>query len=130
MSKRGGLGPMATCHPDKRHEAHGLCVNCYQKSRKNYREGYRKKNLNKSLRRTGITEDRYRELLTLQGGVCAICKGDPNGKGRLAIDHDHKTGEARGLLCSNCNPGLGFFKDDPLLLAQAIRYLATTSAKH
>lgn len=73
----------------------------------------------------GITAQRYRELLDQQGGCCAICKATAvggNGK-RWHVDHCHKTGAIRGLLCQRCNMGLGYFRDDPALLAQAIKYL-------
>lgn len=52
----------------------------------------------------GITVDQYNELLFKQNGVCAICKGID--KHRLAVDHDHTTGEVRGLLCIRCNLGM------------------------
>ena len=77
----------------------------------------------------GLTEDDYLKLLETQDHGCAIC-GSPtsvfgrNKDNRLAVDHDHKTGRIRGLLCGNCNIGLGQFKDDPLLLMAATRYLA------
>jgi hypothetical protein len=70
-----------------------------------------------------------------QQGLCAICHerlnkpqviGGPGMLGtdkQLAIDHDHKTGIVRALLCSSCNTGLGLFRDSPRLLAQAIVYL-------
>lgn len=58
-----------------------------------------------------------------QGGVCAVC-GDPRTKGkRLCIDHDHTTGEVRGLLCDRCNKGIGLFRDDPATIMSAINYL-------
>jgi hypothetical protein len=72
-------------------------------------------------------------MLERQGGVCAIC-GLPCKSGkRLSIDHDHSCcpgkgscGKCvRGLLCMNCNNGLGHFKDDPELLGTAIAYLTT-----
>lgn len=53
------------------------------------------------------------------GGQCNICGKTAN----LAVDHDHKTNKFRGLLCSNCNMGLGHFKDDPMLLEFAQIYL-------
>lgn len=57
----------------------------------------------------GITPAQYDALLRLQGGVCYICQRRPRTK-RLAVDHDHKTGEVRGLLCANnehgCNRGV------------------------
>jgi hypothetical protein len=73
----------------------------------------------------GITLAEYDSLLELQGGVCKICK---HAEGRaatanLAVDHDHSTGEVRGLLCSNCNRALGLFEDSPELLQNAAAYL-------
>ena len=59
------------------------------------------------LRRSfGITAEDYNRTLEFQGGVCAICE-EPPKKRRLAVDHDHKTGEIRGLLCWRCNHTLG-----------------------
>lgn len=73
----------------------------------------------------GIDIDTYETLLAQQGGVCAICGTDENGSGRvLAVDHDHDTGEVRGILCENCNFGIGSLQDDPQLLARAIEYLS------
>jgi len=58
-----------------------------------------------------------------QDGLCAICK-KPEVEGKsLAVDHDHKTQTVRFLLCKNCNQGLGFFLDSPVLLARAAQYL-------
>jgi len=53
---------------------------------------------------------------------CAIC-GNPGGKKRLCVDHDHVTGKIRGILCDNCNVGIGRLKDDIGLLYRAIDYL-------
>jgi hypothetical protein len=79
----------------------------------------------------GIPEGEYQAMLAAQGGVCAICKkaeraiNPRTGKPRhLDVDHDHKTGKVRGLLCSTCNNGLGCFQDDRQLLASADKYLA------
>lgn len=71
----------------------------------------------------GITPQTYAEMLFLQGGVCKICSGvNPSGK-ELCVDHDHKTGAVRGLLCSNCNTAIGLLREDPELLARAAEYL-------
>ena len=62
----------------------------------------------------------YERLLAQQDSKCGICSRE------LApphIDHDHKTGKLRGLLCFNCNVGLGHFQDSPELLAKAMAYL-------
>lgn len=74
-------------------------------------------------RRFGISIEDYDELLIAQVGRCAICGAPPTKRKALAVDHDHETGNLRGLLCSNCNVGLGNFKDDPARLATAINYL-------
>lgn len=69
-----------------------------------------------------ITLDEYEQMLCEQGGLCAICKAEPNGT-RLHIDHCHVTGKIRGLLCMKCNQGLGQFMDRPNLLERARLYL-------
>lgn len=61
----------------------------------------------------------YNKLIDLQNNVCAICKNT----GKLHVDHDHITGIVRGLLCMNCNTGIGNLKDSPELLRSAINYL-------
>ncbi|GAA4710495.1 endonuclease VII domain-containing protein [Phytohabitans rumicis] len=70
-------------------------------------------------RRYGIGQKDVDELLAEQGGVCAIC-GAPDPE---HVDHDHVTGWIRGILCFNCNGGLGQFRDDVEYLAKAITYL-------
>jgi hypothetical protein len=71
--------------------------------------------------RYGISEADYQAMLARQGGVCAICRR--KSKRRLEIDHCHKTGKVRGLLCGNCNTALGRCHDDPDILRAAIAYL-------
>ena len=73
-------------------------------------------------RKYGIGLDFYEHLLKIQDGRCAIC-GDMEDGRALAVDHDHVTGQVRGLLCASCNNGLGRFKDDPERLKAALRYL-------
>ncbi len=70
----------------------------------------------------GMTVEEYDALFKKQGGRCAICGNIPNGKA-LAVDHDHNTGRVRGLLCDDCNLGLGKFQDSPAILAKAALYL-------
>jgi hypothetical protein len=57
-----------------------------------------------------------------QNGLCAICLEPPVGR-RLAVDHCHKTGEVRGLLCNRCNAGIGLLGDDPQIIGRAVEYL-------
>lgn len=78
------------------------------------------------------TDRAYVRLIDRDGERCRICSqpgnpsGSGSGKGRLHVDHCHETGKIRGLLCANCNRGLGYFKDDPALLKNALAYLAST----
>lgn len=64
----------------------------------------------------------YNILFMEQDGKCAIC-GKVEENCKLALDHDHETNEARGLLCRHCNMGLGFFRDNSGLLDKAMEYL-------
>lgn len=72
----------------------------------------------------GLSAEDYSMLLQSQGGGCAICRRtkDPVKKS-LHVDHDHQTGKVRGVLCSLCNKGLGFFADNLKLLRNAADYL-------
>lgn len=78
--------------------------------------------------RYNLSLNEYQKLLKKQNGVCAICKEKEISifKGTirmLAVDHDHRTGKVRGLLCGHCNHGLGNFKDNIKLFKNAIKYL-------
>lgn len=77
------------------------------------------------LRQYGITVEDYDRMLAAQGGGCAICGGTDPQRNRkwFCVDHDHETGVVRGLLCMNCNDGLGRFADDPAQLRAAAAYL-------
>jgi len=87
-----------------------------QKWRKNNPEKYiaaARKSTLKYLYKISLEE--YTRLLKQQNGVCAICKLPQVDKRKyLCVDHDHKTGKVRGLLCNLCNVGLGAFKDGSL----------------
>ncbi|WP_127503488.1 endonuclease VII domain-containing protein [Actinoplanes solisilvae] len=73
--------------------------------------------------RYGIGQAEFDEMLLMQGGLCAICEADDPQH----VDHDHRTGRVRGILCFNCNGGLGQFRDNPVFLAGAITYLKGTT---
>jgi hypothetical protein len=79
-------------------------------------------------RKYGLTEDDYRKLLKQQDNKCIICEQEfadtPN------VDHNHRTGNVRGLLCRPCNRGLGMFKDDALLVYRALRYLTDSDGPY
>lgn len=83
----------------------------------------------------GVTKDVYDRMLEDQLGACAICgTKDPGGSSsrtnRFHIDHDHVSGAARGLLCFQCNSGIGKFRDDTSLLIKAAAYLSTYKLAH
>lgn len=72
----------------------------------------------------GITPEQYNEMFNNQEGCCAICgRHQNNFKRALHVDHDHITNKVRGLLCVNCNAGIGNLKDDIELLEKSITYL-------
>lgn len=70
----------------------------------------------------GITLEAYESLFKSQEGKCKIC-GQEFPDETLVVDHDHQTGAVRGLLCNNCNTGIGYLRDSPDLLLKAIAYL-------
>lgn len=73
----------------------------------------------------GLSELEYKNLLSIQFGCCAICgKEASQYKRKLAVDHDHKNGKIRGLLCVKCNGGIGCFDENQALLDRAKEYLA------
>ena len=71
-----------------------------------------------------LTPEDYEAMLKAQDYSCAICGTDTPGSARhFAVDHSHRTGKVRGLLCDGCNTSLGHFKDDINILETAIAYL-------
>ena len=71
--------------------------------------------------RYGLTLEDFERLVFTQFGRCAICREKFSSK--ICIDHDHRTGKVRGLLCDSCNRFIGAAKDDPEILNAAIKYL-------
>lgn len=103
----------------------GECKKCHMKKTHTWgKNNPHKRSMYEAKNRYGITEDEYKKLYKAQNGKCAICETPESElKRRLHIDHDHKTGKIRGLLCFLCNAGMGKFKDDPVLLKKAQEYL-------
>lgn len=118
---------------------HGWSKTCKQCTNERYKK-WRKDNPQKSVRSAyrgalrrnfGISLEEYEAILAAQGGVCAVCHSPrvPSDSGKrvhlhpLHVDHDHRTGVVRGLLCYRCNTALGYFRDDIRLLGSAIHYL-------
>lgn len=75
-------------------------------------------------KRYGITQIQYMEMLNQQGGKCPICSEKIGERNTPPVDHCHKTGKVREILCYRCNTGLGQFLDNPELLRNAVKYLA------
>lgn len=73
------------------------------------------------LRPYNLTQFQVNQIAELQNWCCCICESDISD--RFHIDHNHQTGKVRGLLCIQCNFGLGHFRDSPILLERAITYL-------
>lgn len=74
--------------------------------------------------------DKYLEMLEKQNNCCAICNVNQDTlKKKLSVDHNHITGKVRGLLCEQCNFGIGNLKDSLELLKQAIKYLEENDDK-
>lgn len=81
----------------------------------------KKRNYVRTLR-YGVTEEQVIEMLERQGYRCAICK-KPGDEKTLHVDHCHKSNLFRGMLCGNCNRGLGMFFDNTMFILSAWRYL-------
>lgn len=127
-----------SAHPEKRRQYSKITEVRHKAKRREKNRSWRSKHLTYSaeyeaknfarrkdqrLRHThGITLEHYYFMLQKQFGGCGICAAEPKGA-FLYVDHDHKTGVIRGLLCDLCNRGLGFFRDSSTFLEQAKRYL-------
>lgn len=96
------------------------------------KEKQKQRSFKNNLKRYGITPEEYKKLFQEQQGRCKICNTNEASRSKasynLFVDHDHKTGIVRGLLCHHCNMGLGHFKDDTKFLKKAIEYLNESSA--
>lgn len=81
------------------------------------------------LSRYGLTIEDYESLLSEQNGVCAICNDPMTTYRNQHIDHDHLTGQVRGILCSQCNTAIGKFKDSPEIIIKAAEYIMKSWGK-
>lgn len=100
------------------------CKECTKENNRNIYatpEGKERLLWNAKRSRYGIDKGIFTSLLEQQNGVCAICGSGFNDK--CCIDHNHETGEVRGLLCDACNRGIGLLKDSVLILTNAANYL-------
>lgn len=108
------------------------CKDCCKRINRQIYKQYNNWRMGHLQRKYNMTTTQYEDLHSKQSGKCAICGQEETAQRRgnikkLAVDHDHVSGRLRGLLCSNCNIGLGKFKDSKEYLNSAIRYLAAHS---
>lgn len=105
---------------------HTWCKVCFKEyTKSNKKPNNPKANKKYKLKyRFGLTMAEFAKMLEAQNGVCAICK-EPERvkKDSLSVDHDHKTGKVRGLLCGRCNRGIGMFQEDLEMMESARAYL-------
>lgn len=94
----------------------------HDKKYRSNKKGYKNVILNKNYK---ITINDYEKMLEDQSGKCAICENEAEGGRYLSVDHNHETGQIRGLLCGNCNRAIGQLQDSPDILRKAIAYLET-----
>jgi hypothetical protein len=106
---------------------HSRCKDCDSVRGSIYRENNKEKLkklqlISHRFRTYGLTQEQYDDMVLNQKNLCAICNKASHKT--LHIDHDHATGRVRGLLCANCNTGIGFFKENLVTLNRAIQYLS------
>ena len=112
-------------HRDKVNAFH----NAYIKRRKEADpEWFKRSTRDSRLRKYGITQAVFDEKWTAQNGCCAICEKPFAEQSKACVDHDHKTGQVRDLLCRPCNVALGVADDDPFL-AKLVEYRDRHRAK-
>ena len=99
---------------------HSACKECDKARVKARHQANPERTRNNDLKRNyGITIAEHRQMFEEQNGVCAICKGEGDGKWKkLCVDHDHETGKVRQLLCRRCNMVLGQVYDNISLLEE------------
>lgn len=125
---------MADCHTTEPHFAKGFCRKCYDKNyatinrekiNKKSREWSKENEISRKSARLkymyNIDFETYVAIYKAQDGKCKICNKPPTKT--LHVDHNHVTGKYRGLLCGDCNRGLGLFKENIEYLNTAIKYL-------
>jgi hypothetical protein len=98
-------------------------VNATQRARRARPDAKRRARAEHLMRKYGMTIEQYDAMLEAQGGGCFICGRPPRDDISLHVDHDHSTGEVRGILCFCCNNALADFQEDPVLLLKAADYI-------
>ena len=91
--------------------------------KKYYQENKIKRRASDRKRRYKVSEKEFQKQFFSQGSCCAICKTTDSGKQHWCVDHDHKTGIFRAVLCTSCNSMLGYAKDNSDTLKRAAAYI-------
>ena len=100
-----------------------MCLGCKRQNAKKYRlKDPRAYNFKNRIARYGMSIDEYQTIWDAQDGICPICERDIVLE-TSRIDHDHKTGAVRGILCVSCNSGIGLLHDSPRALIRAAKYV-------
>ena len=111
---------------NRRHSECKICTG--ERVKKRHEENPERTRNNDLKRNYGITLNEHTQMYDEQNGVCAICKNEGDGKWKkLCVDHDHKTGKVRQLLCRNCNMVLGQVGDNINILQSMIEYLQVST---
>jgi len=107
----------------------GACRPCENSRNKQYRTPDKSRVWSLKWRlanRYGIKQEDFTGMMEAQGYKCAICSDELDfDSGKFAVDHNHTTGDVRGILCPSCNHGIGKLKDNPSVLRSAAQYLET-----
>ena len=105
---------------------HSSCNECdKERVKKRHKENPERTRNNVLKRNYGISLDEHTQMYEEQNGLCAICKNKGDGRWKkLCVDHDHKTGRVRQLLCRNCNMVLGQVGDNIKTLESMIKYMS------
>lgn len=111
----GKRKPRAAPHPGPR------CVTHWREKVKAVKAANHEKRVQETY---GLKEGEYAQLYSYQGGLCALCRRATGASRRLSVDHDHATGEVRGLLCRPCNTLLGHARDAIAFFRRCILYLS------
>ncbi len=123
----GYFGNIKNFHSDKGYK----CKECHRRDCREYQKintgsvqsARRAKRAGKLEAQYGFTDLQYETMLIKQNYVCAVCLASPRSGKKLSVDHDHDSGEIRGLLCHGCNVAIGFARDDPRRLRLLAQYL-------
>lgn len=128
VSKVSIIHECRTCERIRRKANRDKNLEKYRSFARNYaRKNYQRIGKNANLvSKYGLTLEQYNSLRDKQDYKCAICnKHESKFTKALHVDHNHKTGKVRGLLCDSCNRAIGHFKEDPKAIASAIEYIRT-----